>query len=53
MKKANKKLSKVYNLTSRYIDDLISINKPRFKYVLEDIYPEELEKCCVILGSTV
>ena len=31
MKKSNKKLAKAFNLTSRYIDDLISI----------DIYPEE------------
>ena len=42
MKKSNKKLEKAFNLTSRYIDDLISINNPRFKQFLKDIYPEEL-----------
>ena len=30
------------HLTSRYTDDLININKPRFKQFLKDIYPEEL-----------
>ena len=42
MKKSNKKLAKAFNLTSRYIDDLISINNPRFIQFLKDIYPEEL-----------
>ena len=42
MKKSNKKLVKTFNLTSRYIDDLISVNNPRFKQFLKDIYPEEL-----------
>ena len=42
MKKSNKKLAKAFNLTSRYIDDLISINNPRFKQFLKDIYPEKL-----------
>ena len=42
MKKSNKKLVKVFNLTSRYIDDLISINDLRFKQFLKDIYQEEL-----------
>ena len=42
MKKSNEKLAKAFNLTSRYIDDLISVNNPRFKQFLEDIYPEEL-----------
>ena len=42
MKNSNKKLAKAFNLTSRYVDDLISINNPRFKQFLEDIYPEEL-----------
>ena len=55
MKKSNEKFAKAFNLTSRYIDDLISMNNPRFKQFLKDIYPEELvvsEKCCVILGFT-
>ena len=53
MKKSNKKLAKAFNLTSRFIDDLISINNPRFKQFfkgacgLRDI---RVEKCCVILG---
>ena len=42
MKKSNKKLAKAFNLTSHYIDDLISINNPRFKQFLNDICPEEL-----------
>ena len=42
MKKSNKKLAKAFNLTSRYTDDLISINNPRFKQFIKDIYQEEL-----------
>ena len=36
MNKSNKKLAKAFNLTSRYTDDLISINNPRFKQFLKD-----------------
>ena len=42
MKKSNEKLAKAFNLISRYIDDLISINNPRFNQFFKDIYPEEL-----------
>ena len=42
MKKSNKKLAKAFNLFSRYFNYLISINNPRFKQFLKDIYPEEL-----------
>ena len=43
MKKSNKKLAKAFNLTSRYTDDLISINNStRFNHFLKDICPEEL-----------
>ena len=42
MKKSNKKLAKAFNLTSPYIDDLISINNPRFKQFFKDIYTDEL-----------
>ena len=35
-------LAKAFNLRSRYIDELICINNPRFKQFLKDIYPEEL-----------
>ena len=59
MKKSNKKLVKAFNLTSRYINDLISINNPRFKQFLTDNYPEELvvsetseSRNVVILGFT-
>ena len=41
MKKSNKKSAKTFNLTSRDIDDPVSINEPRFKQFLKDIYPEE------------
>ncbi len=41
----NKKryLASKFNLTFRYIDDLISFNNPKFGYYLKDIYPKELE----------
>ena len=42
MKKSIKGWKKAFNLTSRYIDDLISINNPRLKQFVKDIYPEEL-----------
>ena len=42
MKKPNKNLAKAFNLTSRYTDDLISLNNPRFKQFLKDIWPEKL-----------
>ena len=42
MNKSNKRLVKAFNLTSRCIDDLISINNPRFKQFLKNICPEEL-----------
>ena len=35
-------MAQAINLTSRYLDDLISINNPRFKQFLRDIYPDEL-----------
>ena len=40
MKKSNKKFAEAFNLSSCSIDDLISINNPRFKQFLKDIYPE-------------
>ena len=42
MKKSNRKFVKAFNLTSHYIDDIISMNNPRFKLFLKDICPEEL-----------
>ena len=41
MKKSNEKLAKAFNLTSCYINDLISINNPRFEQFLKDTYPSE------------
>ena len=55
MKKLNKKLAKAFNLTSRYMDNLISINTPRFKKLLKEacgLRDIRVEKCCVILGFT-
>ena len=60
MKKSNEKLAKAFNLTSRYIDDLISINNPRFKTIPQRYLPRgacglrdiRVEKCCLILGFT-
>ena len=42
VKKSNTNLAKTLNLTSHYTDDFISINNPRFKQFLKDIYQEEL-----------
>ena len=41
IKKSNEKLAKAFNLTSLHIDDLMIINKPRFKQFLKDICTEE------------
>ena len=32
-----------FNFTYRYIDDILSINNPKFKERLQFIYPPELE----------
>ena len=40
--KTNKRLAKKFNFTFRFIDDLLSINNPRFGDFLQEIYPEEL-----------
>ena len=42
MNKSNKNMEKAFDLTSRYIDDLISISNPRLKQLLKDSYPEDL-----------
>ena len=36
------KLARKFNLSYRYIDDLISFNNKRFKEFISDIYPKEL-----------
>ena len=37
-----RKLARKFNLSYRYIDDLISFNNKRFKEFISDIYPKEL-----------
>ena len=37
-----RKLARNFNLSYRYIDDLISFNNERFKEFISDIYPKEL-----------
>ena len=42
-KKQNKnKKKKSFNLTFRYIDDVLSLNDPNFIDYIDVIYPEEL-----------
>ena len=42
VKEGKRKLARKFNLSYRYIDDLISFNKKRFKEFISDIYPKEL-----------
>ena len=42
IKEGKRKLARKFNLSYRYIDDLISFNNKRFKEVISDIYPNEL-----------
>ena len=42
-KKNEKKLARSYNLTFRYIDDVLSLNNYRFGDFVDRIYPIELE----------
>ena len=39
----NKHLASRFNLTYRYIDDVLSINNPEFENYLGQMYPAELE----------
>jgi len=41
--KNEKKLSRSFNLTFRYIDDVLSLNNSRFGNFVDRIYPIELE----------
>ena len=41
-KEGKRKLARKFNLSYRYIDDLISLNNKRFKEFISDIYPKEL-----------
>ena len=42
IKEGKRKLARRFNLSCRYIDDLISFNNKRFKEFISDIYPKEL-----------
>ena len=42
IKEGKRKLARKFNLSYRYIDDLISFNNKRFKEFISDIYPKEL-----------
>ena len=39
IKEGKRKLARKFNLSYRYIDDLISFNNKRFKEFISDIYP--------------
>jgi hypothetical protein len=41
--KNEKKLARFFNITFRYIDDVISLNNSRFGDIVDRIYPIELE----------
>ena len=41
IKKGKGKLARKFNLSYRYIDDLISFNNKRYKEFISDIYPKE------------
>ena len=43
LKKIKRKLARSFNLTFRYIDDVLSLNNYRFGDVVHRIYPIELE----------
>ena len=43
IKEAKRKRARKFNLSYRYIDDLISFNNRRFKEFISDIYPKELK----------
>ena len=43
IKKNEKHLARSFNLSFRYIDDVLSLNNPRFGDYLDHIYPKELE----------
>ena len=42
IKEGKRKLARRFNLSYRYIDDLISFNNKRFKEFISDIYPKEI-----------
>ena len=42
IKEGKRKLARRFNLSYRYIDDLISFNNERFKEFISDIYPKKV-----------
>ena len=42
IKESKRKFARKFNLSYRYIDDLISVNNKRSKEFISDIYPKEL-----------
>ena len=42
IKEGKRKLARKFNLSYRYIDDLISFNNKRFKEFISDFYPKEI-----------
>ena len=42
IKEGKRKLARKFNLSYRYIDDLISFNNKRFKEFISNIYPKQL-----------
>ena len=42
IKEGKRKLARMFDLSYRYIDDLITFNNKRFKKFIFDIYPKEL-----------
>ena len=42
IKEGKRKFARKFNLSYRYIDDLIFLNNKRFKELISDIYPKEL-----------
>ena len=42
IKEGKRKLARRFNLSYRYIDDLISFNNKRFKEFISDIYPQRI-----------
>ena len=43
IKEGKRKLARKFNLSYRYIDDLISFNNKRFKEFVSDIYPQRTQ----------
>ena len=43
LKKNEKKMTRSFNVTFRYIDDVLSLNNSRFSDIVDCIYPIELE----------